>query len=180
MTTITESQLISGVYIAKLKTFSDQRGQFVETFRKEWFPQRSWAIFQTNRVDSTKGVLRGLHYHHNQVDYWYVSQGIIRVGLADIRPSSPTYMQTQTIEMGGENNIGLFIPCGVAHGYTTLTAVTHNYIVDSYYNGGADENGVAWNDPELKVDWGVANPILSERDAANPRLRDIAPENLPQ
>ena len=180
MTKITESQLISGVYIAELQAFGDERGRFMETFRKEWFPQRSWDIFQTNRSDSAKGVLRGLHYHHNQVDYWYVIKGTIRVGLADIRPNSPTHMQTQTIEMGEDNNIGLFIPCGVAHGFVTLTEATHTYIVDSYYNGGADENGVAWNDPELNVAWNVENPIVSGRDAANPRLRDIAPENLPK
>jgi dTDP-4-dehydrorhamnose 3,5-epimerase len=107
-------------------------------------------------------------------------KGKIRVGLADIRPSSPTFKQTQTIEMGQENNIGVFIPCGVAHGYATLTEVTHAYIVDSYYNGGADENGVAWNDPDLNVAWGVENPIVSARDTANPFLRDIASGNLPK
>jgi dTDP-4-dehydrorhamnose 3,5-epimerase len=180
MTKITESKRISGVFVAQLQAFGDERGRFIETFRKEWFPQRSWDVFQTNRVDSIKGVLRGLHYHHHQVDYWYVVKGKIRVGLADIRPSSPTYMQTQTIEMGEENNIGMFIPCGVAHGYAALTEVTHAYIVDSYYNGGADENGVAWNDPDLNVAWNVENPIVSARDAANPLLRDISSENLPK
>ncbi|MBE2222971.1 MAG: dTDP-4-dehydrorhamnose 3,5-epimerase family protein [Anaerolineae bacterium] len=180
MTKISESQHISGIYIAELQAFGDERGRFMETFRKEWFPQRSWDIFQTNRSDSAQGVLRGLHYHHNQVDYWYVVKGAIRVGLADIRPSSPTFKQTQTIEMSEENNIGLFIPCGVAHGFVTLTPATHTYIVDGYYNGGADENGVAWNDPDLNVAWGVENPIVSDRDAANPFLRDIAPENLPK
>lgn len=180
MTKIIESQLISGVFIAELQTFGDERGRFIETFRKEWFPQRAWDIFQTNRSDSAKGVLRGLHYHHNQVDYWYVVNGIIRVGLADIRPNSPTYKQTQTIEMGDDNNIGLFIPCGVAHGFLALTAATHTYIVDGYYNGGADENGVAWNDPDLNVAWNVEAPIVSGRDAANPLLRDIPAENLPK
>jgi len=180
MTKLTESQRISGVFIAELQAFGDERGRFMETFRKEWFPQRSWDVFQTNRSDSAAGVLRGLHYHHNQVDYWYVVDGIIRVGLADIRPSSPTYMRTQTIEMGEQNNVGLFIPCGVAHGFLALTDATHTYIVDNYYNGGADENGVAWNDPDLAVAWGVETPILSGRDAANPRLRDIPAENLPR
>lgn len=180
MAEITESDLIHGVKFAKLKAFGDERGRFMETFRKEWFPQRSWDIFQTNRSDSAKGVLRGLHYHHDQVDYWYVVKGTIRVGLADIRPTSHTFMQTQTIEMSEDNNLGLFIPCGVAHGFLALTAATHTYIVDSYYNGGDDENGVAWNDPDLKVAWNVENSIVSDRDAANPFLRDIAPENLPK
>ncbi|MCA9960006.1 MAG: dTDP-4-dehydrorhamnose 3,5-epimerase family protein, partial [Anaerolineales bacterium] len=100
MTVIEESTLISGVYVARLRGFGDERGRFMETFRKEWFPQRSWDIIQTNRSDSQVGVLRGLHYHHHQVDYWYVPRGRIRAGMVDLRPFSPTYMATQTIEMG--------------------------------------------------------------------------------
>ncbi len=180
MPQIEESAHIQGVYIVNLEAYEDERGRFLETFRKEWFPQRSWHILQTNRSDSAAGVLRGLHYHHNQVDYWYVVKGTIRAALADIRPNSPTFKQTQTVEMGGAHEIGLFIPCGVAHGFVALTPATHTYIVDGYYNGGADENGVAWNDPELHVAWGVDNPIISARDAANPFLRHIAPESLPK
>lgn len=151
----------------------------METFRKEWFPQRSWDRFQCNRSDSTAHVLRGLHYHRHQVDYWYCASGSIRVGLVDLRSNSQTYMATQTVEMGGENEIGLFIPCGVAHGFVTLTDATLTYIVDNYYNGGADENGVAWNDPEIGLDWGVHSPIVSERDAQNAWLKDLPAESYP-
>jgi dTDP-4-dehydrorhamnose 3,5-epimerase len=178
MTHIEESKNISGVYIAKLQMFGDERGRFLETFRKEWFPQRSWNIVQTNRTDSKVGVLRGLHYHHEQVDYWYVQQGRIRAGLVDLRPSSATYLCTQLIEMGGSDEIGLFIPIGVAHGFLALTDVVHTYVVDNYYNG-RDENGVAWNDPDINLDWGVTEPLLSPRDLQNPRLRDIPVDNLP-
>lgn len=181
MTRIVESQLISGVYIAHLRPFSDARGRFMETFRKEWFPQRSWAKLQTNRSDSSTGVLRGLHYHHHQVDYWYVQTGKIRAGLVDLRPSSPTFMASQTIEMGEENEIGIFIPIGVAHGFLVLKDAVHTYVVDNYYDSGTDEYGILWNDPDLNVAWGNQSPpILSGRDAANRRLCDIPSEQLPK
>lgn len=180
MTQIEESTAISGVYLARLRAFGDERGQFMETFRKEWFPQRSWDIIQMNRSDSQAGVLRGLHYHHKQVDYWYVPAGRLRAALVDLRPHSPTYRAAQTVEMGEANNVGLFIPIGVAHGFVALTAVTLTYIVDNYYNG-ADELGVAWNDPALQLDWQLtAPPTLSARDAANPLLANIPPADLPR
>ena len=87
---IQESAQIAGLYTVHIPVFADERGRFMETFRVEWFPQVSWARLQTNRSDSVTGVLRGLHYHHHQVDYWYVPRGSVRVGLADLRPSSPT------------------------------------------------------------------------------------------
>lgn len=193
MPQIENSDLIADVQIVRLQSFTDERGRFVETFRTEWFPQRRWEIIQSNRSDTRAGALRGLHFHFHQVDYWYVLHGRLRVGMVDLRPSSPTYLATQTIEMGhrnmsgdtnsgdhGEDNIGLFIPIGVAHGFVALTDVTLTYIVDNYYNG-QDENGVLWNDPDINIDWDVTDPLISARDAANPRLRDIAhqlPQNL--
>jgi len=175
---IRDFEAISGVQIAELKVWGDERGQFLETFRKEWFPQRKWEHIQTNRSNSQAGVLRGLHYHYRQVDYWYVVRGAIRVGLADLRRSSPTYLQSAVIEMSDEIPMGLFIPIGVAHGFLTLTDATLTYLVDNYYDG-ADELGVAWNDPQLAVPWGIDNPILSGRDQKNMFLQDISPEKLP-
>jgi dTDP-4-dehydrorhamnose 3,5-epimerase len=179
MPLIEESKFISDVLLVHLKSFDDERGRFLETFRKEWFPQRSWEIFQSNRSDSQAHVLRGLHYHHHQVDYWYVAHGQLRAALADLRPTSPTYRATQMIEMFEDSPLGLFIPTGVAHGFVSLTDATLIYIVDNYYNGG-DEFGVAWNDPELGLDWGITDPILSPRDQENPCLRDVPIENLPR
>jgi dTDP-4-dehydrorhamnose 3,5-epimerase len=170
---------IDGVLIAPLKVFSDERGRFMESFRMEWFPQVSWAKIQSNRSDSKAGVLRGLHYHFHQVDYWYVPSGHIRAGLADLRPQSPSYRQTLIVDMGEENNIGLFIPIGVAHGFYAVTDCTLFYTVNNYYDG-KDEFGVAWNDPQLNLAWGAEQPMLSDRDHRNLALSAIPQENLPK
>jgi dTDP-4-dehydrorhamnose 3,5-epimerase len=179
VTQIQKAAIIKDVLIATLKPCGDERGRFMETFRKEWFPQRSWEIIQANRSDSKAGVLRGLHYHFHQVDYWHVIKGKVRAGLFDLRPNSASYGQTQTIEMSEEKPLGLFIPVGVAHGFVALTEVTLIYVVDNYYNG-ADEFGVAWNDPDIAMPWGVEAPLVSPRDAANPRWRDIPADKLPK
>ncbi len=176
---IQESTIIKDVQIVTLKPFPDERGRFMETFRKEWFPQRSWEIIQINRSDSKAGVLRGLHYHFHQVDYWYLVAGKIRAGLYDLRAGSPTYGAAQTIEMDEDNPIGIFIPVGVAHGFVTLARATLTYVVDNYYDG-EDEHGVAWNDPDIAMPWGVECPLISPRDIANPFLKDISPRKLPR
>jgi dTDP-4-dehydrorhamnose 3,5-epimerase len=178
MPVITELTQIAGVKIVDLKAFGDERGRFTETFRTEWFPERTWAQIQSNRSDSSAGVLRGLHYHFRQVDYWYVLQGSIRVGLADLRPSSPTHGKSAVLDVDGAVPQGIFIPTGVAHGYFALTAATILYTVDQFYDG-SDEMGVAWNDPELAVAWAVTDPILSERDRKNPLWRNLEPAKTP-
>jgi dTDP-4-dehydrorhamnose 3,5-epimerase len=174
-----ESTFISGVYTVPIRVFADERGRFMESFRREWFPQVSWDRIQSNRSDSKAGVVRGLHYHFHQVDYWYVPSGSIRAALVDLRPSSPTYRAAQTLEMNGEEPAGLFIPVGVAHGFYSITDCTLIYIVNNYYDGD-DEFGVMWNDPELGVDWGVESAQLSPRDQGNVKLRDIPAEKLPR
>jgi dTDP-4-dehydrorhamnose 3,5-epimerase len=174
------SAYIQGVYTMPIRAFKDERGQFMETFRREWFPWINWDKMQSNRSDSMKGVLRGLHYHHHQIDYWYVSKGVVRVGMVDLRPSSPTYNAVETLEIGDSNNVGVFIPVGVAHGFAALTDVTLTYLVNNYYNGGVDENGVAWNDADINIPWGVENPLISPRDTQNRFLRDIPADELPK
>lgn len=178
MPVIRELTQIAGVKVVDLTPFGDDRGRFIETFRTEWFPERSWAQMQSNRSDSIAGVLRGLHYHFRQVDYWYVLQGRIRIGLADLRRSSATYGASVALDLDGAVPQGIFIPSGVAHGYLALTAATIVYVVDQFYNG-QDELGVAWNDPELAVPWGMTAPLLSTRDQQNPLWRNLDPAKTP-
>lgn len=178
MPIIEESKIIPGVYFVHLRSFQDDRGRFSEIFRKEWFPQRKWDVYQSNRSESLPNVIRGLHYHHHQVDYWHVVQGSIKAGLVDLRSSSATFGNSVSLVLNSDDNIGLFIPVGVAHGFLSITQATLIYIVDSYYDGN-DEFGVAWNDPVIGLDWGVNNPLISERDRNNPLLKDIPPDILP-
>jgi dTDP-4-dehydrorhamnose 3,5-epimerase len=179
MPQIRESTLIKDVQIVTFNVLGDERGRFTETFRKEWFPQRRWDCVQANRSDSQPGVLRGLHYHFHQVDYWVVAGGKIRAALYDLRPDSPTHGVAETLEMGEESQVGIFVPVGVAHGFVTLTPATLIYIVDNYYDG-SDEYGIAWDDPDIAMPWKVEAPIVSRRDAANPRLKDIPLDKLPR
>jgi len=174
--------VIEGVYVVTIKAFEDERGRFMETFRREWFPHVNWDPIQCNRSDSKAGVLRGLHYHHHQIDYWYVPRGVVRVGMVDLRPNSKTYKVTHTMEIGEKHNFGVFIPVGVAHGFYAITDASLTYMVNNYYGKGEDENGVAWNDPELNLDWGLngAAPILSGRDQQNRFLKDIPLDQRPK
>lgn len=178
MPDIIESTTIAGVFRVQLNSFADERGQFVEIFRKEWFPQRSWNAVQSNRSVSATGVMRGLHFHQQQVDYWFLISGIIRAGLADLRRGSPTRGAAEIIEYSADEELGLFIPAGVAHGFLAVSEATLIYYVDNYYDG-ADEFGVAWDDPDLGLLWGVERPLLSARDRKNPKLRDIPDGDLP-
>jgi dTDP-4-dehydrorhamnose 3,5-epimerase len=174
---ITESDVISGVYIVEPDTHGDERGRFVETYRRSWFPQGREMV-QANRSDKQAGTVVGLHYHLHQADYWYVPRGRARVVLHDLREGSPTDGATLSLEIGEHDDRGVFIPPGVAHGFAAMTDMTITYLVDQYYNP-ADELGVQWDDPEIGADWAVADPILSKRDQANPSRRELPEERRP-
>ena len=92
---------------------------------------------------------------------------------------SPTDGATLVLDLDGQHDRGLFIPPGVAHGFASLTDLTLWYLVDGYYNPD-DELGVAWDDPEIGADWGLADPVLSERDRSNPRRSEIDPSRRPR
>ena len=177
MPTITASSIIDGVYLVEPTIHGDQRGLFIETYRREWFPNGREMI-QGNRSNKQAGALVGLHYHLHQADYWYVPVGTIRVVLHDLRAGGPTDGATQTIDISGDNHIGVYIPPGVAHGFAALTDMTITYLVDGYYNP-KDELGLMWNDPAVKADWGIASPILSKRDQANPNRAGIPEQFRP-
>jgi dTDP-4-dehydrorhamnose 3,5-epimerase len=182
MPTVKESDTIVGVYIVEPDVHADDRGCFVETFRREWFPY-GHEMVQGNRGDRQEGSVVGLHYHLHQADYWYVPNGRARVVLHDLREGSPSEYATLEIELGQRSDgthdhRGIYIPPGVAHGFAALTDMTITYLVDRYYNP-ADELGVAWDDPEIRADWGVADPILSKRDQNNPRRAELEPRRRP-
>lgn len=176
MATVTESDEINDVWIVEPDVHGDDRGYFVETYRREWFPNGREMI-QGNRGDRQAGCIVGLHYHLHQADFWYVPFGTARVVLHDLRVGSATDGATLTLDLGRQpddthSHRGVFIPPGVAHGFASLTDMTITYLVDGYYNP-ADELGVAWDDPAIAADWGIENPILSTRDQSNPRRDEI-------
>ena len=166
MATIEQSERIDGVVLVIPDRHGDARGRFVETYRRSWFPIGREMI-QGNRSEKQAGAVVGLHYHLHQADYWYVTRGTARVVLHDLRSGSPTDGATVTLDIGDDDERGVFIPPGVAHGFAALSDLTLTYLVDQYYNP-ADELGVAWDDPEIGADWGVAKPVLSARDQVNP------------
>lgn len=171
MPKVQSSDVVAGVHVVTPDIHGDDRGRFIETYRREWFPNGR-EMLQGNRGDRKAGALVGLHYHLHQADYWYVPFGVARVVLHDLRQGGPTDGATLSLELSGENHLGVFIPPGVAHGFAAVTDMTITYLVDGYYNP-ADELGVAWDDPEIDADWGVADPIVSERDRSNPRRKDL-------
>jgi dTDP-4-dehydrorhamnose 3,5-epimerase len=180
---VQESDAIAGVYVVQPVVHGDERGIFIETYRREWFPQGREMV-QGNRGNRQAGAIVGLHYHLHQADYWYVPAGSARVVLHDLREGSPTDGVTLTIDLGERDDgsfdhRGVFIPPGVAHGFAALSDMVITYLVDGYYDPD-DELGVAWDDPAIDADWGVTEPILSGRDRANPRRADLDPARRPR
>jgi dTDP-4-dehydrorhamnose 3,5-epimerase len=169
---------IDGVVVVDLDVHGDPRGTFVEPWRREWFPGLPDMV-QANRSDKVARSLVGLHYHLRQADYWYVIAGTARVVLHDLRSGSPTEGATSVLELTGTSHRGVYIPPGVGHGFAALSDLVLWYMVDGYYDP-SDELGVAFDDPELGIDWGVADPVLSQRDRDNPRRSEISSELRPR
>jgi dTDP-4-dehydrorhamnose 3,5-epimerase len=171
VTEVSESKDIPGVWLLRLATFGDRRGRFMETYRASWLPFAA-PMVQANRSESTPGVLRGLHYHRRQADLWFVQAGRVTTVLLDTRAGSPTEGRHLRLTQGGGEDVAVYIPEGVAHGFYAHDDVVMTYLVTNEYDG-SDELGVAWDDPDLGITWPVAMPILSDRDLDNPRLRDV-------
>jgi dTDP-4-dehydrorhamnose 3,5-epimerase len=171
MAHVYESNDIPGVWLIRLEPVSDERGRFVETYRSSWLPFAA-PMVQANRSESTSGVLRGLHYHRRQADLWLVQSGRVTTVLSDTRVGSPTEGKHTSVPQGGDEQLAVYIPEGVAHGFYAHDEVVMTYLVTGEYDG-SDELGIAWNDPDLGIDWPDSDPILSDRDRRNPPLADI-------
>ena len=169
---------IEGVRIVPFRSFGDDRGYFFESYRRTWIPEAREMV-QGNCSFSKKGVLRGLHFHRKQADFWAVPSGLVRAALYDLRTASPTQGVADVLELGGKEPFGLYIPKGVAHGFYAIEDSFMTYLVDEYYDN-SDELGIRWDDPALGLDWGAKNPILSKRDRENPLLAAIPIEQRPR
>jgi dTDP-4-dehydrorhamnose 3,5-epimerase len=159
---------VEGTWLVPLTRHPDERGFVAEMFRRSWVPGMG-EMLQANLSRSEPNVLRGLHFHRRQADYWTVLSGTALVGLFDLRKGSPTEGKKAEVELSAEALRCLYIPKGVAHGFYTPDGILLQYLVDRYYTGD-DEFGVAWDDPDLGIAWRASAPILSERDRSNPPL----------
>lgn len=176
---VRESEVIQGVRFIEPEVIEDDRGAFAEIFRKEWIPGAN-DIVQVNRSFSKAGVLRGMHYHLFQADYWYITAGHAFIALFDFRASSKTAEKAETFEFKEGDNLGIYIPPGVAHGFLAMSDTTLLYMVDQAFDG-TDEHSIFWDDPALEITWPVElDPVVSERDQKSPMLADVPEENLPE
>ncbi len=172
---------IPGVIIVEPKVFGDARGYFMETWRQEEFDAkvRPVKFVQDNESSSGYGVVRGLHFQKGraaQGKLVRVTQGRVLDIAVDIRRGSPTFGAHVAVELSGENNRQMFIPRGFAHGFAVLSEkAVFQYKCDNYYVPSA-EGSVAWDDPDLGIDWTVPQEkiLLSAKDKMAPRLKDAA------
>jgi dTDP-4-dehydrorhamnose 3,5-epimerase len=181
---------LPGVRYGTVTRHADDRGAFRELWRADTFgaiepadagqqPGAAPTFVQANLSDSAPGVLRGLHFHRRQLDYWVVDAGRALVALVDLRPmlrGDASRPDVETRELAADDWV--VIPSGVAHGFLALTSLQLLYLVTNAYDG-SDELGFAWDDPTAAVPWPPVaqtpdgRPILSERDRSNPSLADL-------
>ena len=160
---------IEGLFVIKPKVFGDLRGYFLESYNKEEWESLglSMSFVQDNQSLSRKGALRGMHFQHPpfaQGKLVRVIKGAVLDVVVDIRRSSPTYGQSFSLELSDDNFLQLYIPPGFAHGFLTLSEeAVFTYKCTDYYRP-EHEGGLAWNDRAFAIEWGIEDPILSEKD----------------
>ena len=168
---------IEGVYIIEPQVFEDNRGYFFESYNKQKMDEAGlkYDFIQDNQSMSKYGTIRGIHFQKGdfaQAKLVRVLEGTVLDVAVDLRKGSKTFGKHVAVELSAENKRQLMIPRGFGHGFVTLTDhVEFLYKADNYYAPEAD-GGVRWNDPELGIDWGVTDPVLSEKDTKSPFLKD--------
>lgn len=169
---------LEGLKIVQPKVWGDARGYFFESYSVAAFAAAGLPtdFSQDNQSKSGKGILRGLHFQappFAQGKLVRVITGAVLDVVVDIRKASPTYGQHFKIELNEENKTMLWVPPGFAHGFLTLAADTiFVYKVTGLYNK-ESEGGLLWNDPALGIDWGVRDPLLSDKDKVQPTLATL-------
>ena len=169
---------LPGVLIIEPKVIGDARGFFFESYNRRRFAEATGEdvdFVQDNQSRSARGVLRGLHYQlppNAQAKLVRVGNGSIFDVAVDIRRGSPNFGRWTGVELSAENRKQLWIPAGFAHGFLTLSETADVLYKASGYYSPADEGSVAWDDPEVGIEWPATHePLLSDKDRAAPRLR---------
>ena len=168
---------LPGVFILEPRVFGDQRGFFLESYNEKVFRELGIGdrFVQDNHSSSTKNVLRGLHYQVKNVQGKLVRvvEGEILDVAVDLRRSSPTFGKWEAVRLSGENKRMLWIPAGLAHGFLVISNSAHVMYKTTDYYSPEHERTLAWNDPELKIDWQLqAEPIVSTKDQRGFALRN--------
>ena len=179
-----EKTSIEEVILVKPKVFGDDRGFFLETYKKEDFEKNGIKdeFIQDNHSKSQFGVLRGLHYQKNpnvQGKLVRCTKGKILDVAVDIRKNSPTFLKWVIKELTEENKHQLYIPKGFAHGFVALSDVVEvNYKVSGNYSP-KDEGGIKWNDETIGIEWGIDfEPLLSQKDKEAKTIKELKEEDL--
>lgn len=172
---------IEGLLVLERPTFSDDRGFFREVFHLDELEKalgRDFRPIQWNHSKSLPSVIRAIHAE-NWNKLVYPVTGQMFAAIIDIRPESPTFAKIETFNFDNDNRYALFISKDLANSIcaTGSEPVNYLYLVDAYYTG-SDTRAIAYDDPDLAIDWPVKDPIVSERDKNNPRLRDLFPEKF--
>lgn len=169
---------IKDLYIIEPKVFGDHRGYFMESWSEKTFRDAGldYRFVQDNHsCSNVKGTLRGIHFQRGdkaQAKLVRCLRGAVLDVAVDLRPDSETYKKWVSVELSEENKRMFLIPRGFGHGFVTLTDhVDFLYKADNLYCPEAD-GGILWCDPEIGVDWGVTDPVLSEKDKKAPLLKD--------
>jgi len=168
---------IAGLVEIFPRVFGDDRGIFFESYNEETFKKLGLPVnfVQDNQSFSKKGVVRGLHFQNApfaQGKLVRVISGRVLDVAVDIRPDSPTFGKHEVFELSGEQNNIAYIPEGFAHGFVALEDSVFSYKCTNLYNK-ESESGILWNDPDLNIDWGIADPIVSEKDLILPTFRSL-------
>ena len=174
---------IDGLVIIEPRVFGDNRGYFFESFSERDFKREVADVdfVQDNESKSSYGVVRGLHFQkppYAQAKLVRVVKGKVLDVAVDLRKGSPTFGHHVAVELSEDNHRQMFIPRGFAHGFSVLSEeVIFQYKCDNYY-APQSEGAVAWDDPDLDIDWKIPaeKVLLSEKDKKHPRLKDILGE----
>lgn len=169
---------LDGVVLLEPEVHGDARGFMVETYRDDTWAELGIGVefVQHNHSRSSQGTLRGLHFQTEpgQAKLVRCPRGKIFDVAVDLRSDSPTFGQWEGYELDDETHRQLFVPVGFGHGFAVLSEEADvSYLLSSTYDP-ATESGIAWDDPDVAVDWPVADPLLSERDKGAPSLNAVA------
>ena len=172
---------IEGVYKIDVKKYGDNRGYFMETYKKEDFDKAGlvYNFVQDNQSKSKKGVLRGLHFQKNfpQAKLVRCIEGEVFDVCVDLRKNSPTYGKWEGVVLSSEKGNQFMVPRGFAHGFVVLSeTATFCYKCDEIYHP-EDEGGIMWNDPEVSIEWPFEGEVLlSEKDKLHKSLKETKVE----